>query len=235
LAGICGGSPESDTPKGRERIDSRPPATAGREVRRAWPLVVVSDYPLLRSSVRDAVEGSEFAVVAEARTEPGVARALTAHPDAVLLVANRDPKRVLELVRDRFPDVTPIVLDDAATAESARAAFEHGARGFLASTLEPDQLVPALREIMAGASFRVVGIGLADVGLDTNDLTQRERQLLAAVAEGLTNGTIAQRFDVAEPTVKLHLTRIYRKLGVRNRTEAARWVFERGREAGVAE
>ena len=198
-------------------------------------LVLVSEYPLLRSSVRVAVDGSEFTVVAEAKTEAEVIRALTAHPDAVLLLATRDPSDILDLVRGRFPDVAPIVFDDSATPATARTAFAHGARGFLASTIEPAELVPALREILDGSAFCVVGVGLADVGLAATELTPRERQMLAAVAEGLTNGTIAERFEVTEPTVKLHLTRIYRKLGVRNRTEAARWVFEHRREAGVVE
>jgi DNA-binding NarL/FixJ family response regulator len=212
-----------------ERVPARE-ATARPERK----LVVVSEYPLLRTSVKDAVAGSEFAVVGEAKAERRALELLAANPDAALILATRDPRRVLDLVRERFPQVPVVVFDDSATPATARAALAYGARGFLASTIEPDELVPALRQILSGASFRVVGIGLAEVGLEAGDLTQRERQMLAAVAEGLSNGTIAARFAVAEPTVKLHLTRIYRKLGVRNRTEAARWVFEHRAEAGSA-
>jgi len=219
---------------------ARPPdgngsSTTRKDAAEERKLVVVSEYPLLRTSVRDAVAGSEFVVVGEAGSERGVLDLLAAHDDAVLLVATHDPRRVLEPVASKFPDAATIVFDDSATPATARAALAFGARGFVASTIEPDELVPALRQILAGPSFRVVGIGLAEVGLEASELTQREQQMLAAVAEGLSNGTIAARFSVTEPTVKLHLTRIYRKLGVRNRTEAARWVFERRSGVGVAD
>jgi DNA-binding NarL/FixJ family response regulator len=195
------------------------------------PLVVVSEYPVLVTSIRSAVVHSEFTIVGTTMTSGEATLLLESHPDAVLLLATHDPVALLTLVRERFPDVTAIVFDDSATPEMARVALSQGARGFVASTIEPAELVPALRQILGGTSFRVVGISPADLGLDDGELTDLEREMLEAVAEGVSNMTIAKRFDVAEPTVKLRLTRIYRKLGVRNRTEAARWLFEHARSA----
>ena len=202
------------------------------EPRPGRALVIVSEYPVLVASIRSAIVDSEFAIVGTTMTGREMPLLLAAHPDAVLLLATHDPVPPLSIVRERFPNVAAIVFDDSATPETARLALAQGARGFVASTIEPPELVPALRHILDGESFRVVGVSLADVGLEQGDLTDLEREMLLLVAEGLSNMTIAQRFDVAEPTVKLRLTQIYRKLGVRNRTEAARWLFEHARSAG---
>lgn len=218
--------PESDLPASM----SRPPGDHVPHQKR--PLVIVSEYPVLVASIRSAVGDSEFTIVGTTMTSREMPLLLASHPDAVLLLATRDPVPSLSLVRERFPNVAAIVFDDSATAETARVALSHGARGFVASTIEPPELVPALRHILDGTNFSVVGVSLADVGLEQSDLTDLEREMLIAVAEGLSNMTIARRFDVAEPTVKLRLTQIYRKLGVHNRTEAARWLFEHPRSVG---
>ena len=217
---------ESDLP-----APPTPGASHHREPRVQRSLVIVSEYPILIASIRSAVVGTEFTIVGAAMTHHEMPLLLESHPDAVLLLATHDPAAPLSLVRERFPNVPAIVFDDSATPETARVALSQGARGFVASTIEPSEFVPALRHVLDGATFRVVGVSLANVGLEQGDLTDLEREMLVAVAEGLSNMTIAQRFDVAEPTVKLRLTRIYRKLGVSNRTEAARWLFEHARPA----
>lgn len=221
--------PESDPPA----PPPPPDAPDDHEPPSRRQLVVVSEYPILVASIRSAVVGSEFTIVGTTMTSREVPSLLESHPDAILLLATHDPAIALSLVRERFPDVPAIVFDDSATAETARVALSQGARGFVASTIEPPDLVPALRHVLAGATFRVVGVSLAEVGLEQGDLTEMEREMLVAVAEGLSNINLAHRFDVAEPTVKLRLTRIYRKLGVSNRTEAARWVFEHARPAAT--
>jgi DNA-binding NarL/FixJ family response regulator len=63
---------------------------------------------------------------------------------------------------------------------------------------------------------------------DGSELTRREREILALVAEGSSNGTVARKLWVTEQTVKFHLSNIYRKLGVSNRTAASRWAHDRG-------
>jgi DNA-binding NarL/FixJ family response regulator len=73
---------------------------------------------------------------------------------------------------------------------------------------------------------------LAD-GEQTLELSPRELEVLEAVAIGLSNREIASKLWVSEPTVKFHLTNVYRKLGVTNRTQAARWLLDRNRHAGT--
>jgi DNA-binding NarL/FixJ family response regulator len=68
----------------------------------------------------------------------------------------------------------------------------------------------------------------------TLELSPRELEVLEAVAIGLSNREIASKLWVSEPTVKFHLTNVYRKLGVTNRTQAARWLLDRERHAGTA-
>src|ERR1700688_3705948 len=115
-----------------------PGASHQREPRSQRPLVIVSEYPILIASIRSAVVGTEFTIVGAAMTHHEMPLLLESHPDAVLLLATHD----------------------SAAPETARVALSQGARGFVASTIEPSELVPALRHVLDGATFRVVGVSL---------------------------------------------------------------------------
>jgi NarL family two-component system response regulator LiaR len=116
---------------------------------------------------------------------------------------------------------------DRATVEAARDA---GARGFVVKTLGAIELETAVRELLATPGFRVVGDDLAadDDGSQLAELSERELAMLETLARGLSNKAIGRELWITEQTVKFHLTNIYRKLGVENRTQAVRLVYERG-------
>jgi DNA-binding NarL/FixJ family response regulator len=107
-------------------------------------------------------------------------------------------------------------------------ALDAGAAGYLLKDAEPDQLLRGIRAAAAGEAPlapRAASELLAErhETRPASGLTPREREVLAMVAEGLPNKLIARRLEISEKTVKAHLTRIFERLGVSDRTQAALW------------
>ena len=102
--------------------------------------------------------------------------------------------------------------------------LKRGASAFIVKSINPIDLPSALRQAVDGTVYSA--IGLPDPGESAAraaGLTERETAILAALARGLSNEAIGKELWVAEQTVKFHLSNIYRKLDVANRTEASRW------------
>jgi DNA-binding NarL/FixJ family response regulator len=154
-------------------------------------------------------------------------------PDLVLLdlrMPQMDGLTCLAKIRKEFPNVKVVMLSVSQDPALIQTALERGASAYVVKTVDPDDLAAALRQAMDGNVFTTVGVS-EDPGeraAKETGLTEREVAILRAVARGLSNDSIAKELWVAEQTVKFHLTNIYRKLDVANRTEAARYAFERG-------
>ena len=132
----------------------------------------------------------------------------------------------LRRMRQRLPDVPIVIMSGGATHEDVRNAIDLGAQGFLPKTLTGPALVSAIRLIMAGEKFVPFGAVDAPSG-DPGDgeshapLTQREREVLQYLEKGWSNKEIARALELQEVTIKLHIRGICRKLGAKNRTQAA--------------
>ena len=114
--------------------------------------------------------------------------------------------------------------------DAYQAAFKHGANGYIVKSVNPLDLPSAIRQAVEGTVFHALGLPEVDeksLGKAAG-LTERELSILKAVARGLSNAAIGKELWVTEQTVKFHLTNIYRKLGVANRTAAARFAYEGG-------
>jgi DNA-binding NarL/FixJ family response regulator len=112
---------------------------------------------------------------------------------------------------------------------SLDAAREAGARGFIVKTLGALELGTAVGELLACGDYRVLGDDLAeDEASNLAGLSERELAMLETLARGLSNKAIGRELWITEQTVKFHLTNIYRKLGVENRTQAVRFAYEEG-------
>jgi len=154
-------------------------------------------------------------------------------PDLVLLdlrMPQMDGLTCLAKIRKEFPDMKVAILSVSQDPELIQTALKRGANAYIVKTIDPDDLAGALRQALDGNVFTTAGVtedpaerAAKDVGL-----TERELGIVRAVARGLSNEAISKELWVAEQTVKFHLTNIYRKLGVSNRTEAARYAFEHG-------
>ena len=154
-------------------------------------------------------------------------------PELVLLdlrMPQMDGLTCLAKIRKEFPDIKVAILSVSQEPELIQTALKRGACAYIVKSIDPDDLAGALRQAIDGNVFTTAGVtedpgerAARDAGL-----TERELLIVRAVARGLSNEAISKELWVAEQTVKFHLTNIYRKLGVSNRTEAARYAFEQG-------
>ncbi|WP_171101138.1 response regulator transcription factor [Ruegeria sp. HKCCD7255] len=114
----------------------------------------------------------------------------------------------------------------------AQRALELGAAGFVPKTLPAKSLVNAIRFMAMGEQYLPAGFMNAEQPEDSHPmaqkLTERERQVLKGLTEGKSNKEIARDLDLSEPTIKLHMKTLYRKVGVSNRTQAALAAREAG-------
>ena len=201
----------------------------------ATKVVIADDHQLILQSLRAALDADEgFDVVGQtdsgAHVLPLVGRL---HPDLVLMdvqMPGMDGLTALDLLRQRHPEVT-VVLISANTEQSLiQNALRRGAAGYLLKSIDPAELPTALRHAMNGTAFYPVGGSeTAEEHLSrTAGLTEREVGILQALARGLSNKQLAQELVVTEQTVKFHLSNVYRKLGVSNRAEAVGYAHRHG-------
>jgi DNA-binding NarL/FixJ family response regulator len=134
----------------------------------------------------------------------------------------------LDLIRRHHPDVKVVIFSATTTVAEISAALGNGAIAYVLKTVNPLDLPAVIRQAAEGTVFYAPPAPVAPAAKDTADLTEREREILAAVMRGLSNKAISQEFWVTEQTVKFHLSNVYRKLGVPNRTAAARFAHEHG-------
>jgi DNA-binding NarL/FixJ family response regulator len=191
-------------------------------------VLIVDDHPVVRQGLRSLLSVQDgFSVVGDAADGPSaVTLAESLRPDIVLLdlkLPGMDGIEVLESLRASSARV--LVLTSATEPERARKAVRAGAAGVLYKDIDPDALVRAIRSVHDGnllLAAEAAGSVLRDGAGDRSDaLTSREREVLAAIAEGRSNREIARLLGVSEKTVKAHVSSVLAKLGVQDRTQAA--------------
>jgi DNA-binding NarL/FixJ family response regulator len=198
-------------------------------------ILVVDDHPVVREGLRSFLGSREgLAVVGEAGdVDAAVAAAAELRPDVVLLdlvMPGGGGVAALPRLLELSPPPRVIVLTSFGADDQALAAVRAGASAWLGKDVPPSELESAIRTVHRGGSVldpAVAGRVLAevttpaghDVGLD--QLTAREREVLALLGEGLTNKELAARLYVAEKTVKTHVSAVLGKLHLADRTQAA--------------
>jgi DNA-binding NarL/FixJ family response regulator len=198
-------------------------------------LLIVADHSLVAHSIRLALKqtaGFQVIGVVDGRAGAGAALA-ELRPDVILVddmhdaraADVNDPEHALTRLREAVehaPGAQRLLLtlrmDDAWMNE----VFQAGAHAVLSKSMHPVSLGTMLREVVRGNVVHRFERRPAAVTADC-PLTLREKEILALVAEGATNGQIARTLWVTEQTVKFHLSNTYRKLGVANRTEASHY------------
>jgi DNA-binding NarL/FixJ family response regulator len=197
--------------------------------------LLADDHRLMLEAVRAAVDGEvDFEVVA-ATTEATKVLPLVADllPDLVVLdvrMPQLDGITCLKRIRERFPEVVVVMLSASEDPAIMREALEEGAAAFVLKHIDPLELAGVLRQALAGTVFQSAGI-FANAGANlaaVSGLTVKEHEILNLLSSGMSNRQIAQELWVAEQTVKFHLTNIYRKLEVKNRTAAIHAAQSRG-------
>jgi DNA-binding NarL/FixJ family response regulator len=199
-------------------------------------VLIADDHPLILAGIKRALEeDDQFEVVAEARVGSQVLPLVSqTHPDLALLdlrMPEMDGLACLDRIRKEHPKVKVVILSVSTDPEIVQTVLNHGAAAYVVKSVNPIDLSSALRQALEGTVFSAVGLPEKTAQQDAvkaAGLTDRETTILKALARGLSNEAIGKELWVAQQTVKFHLTNIYRKLDVKNRTEAARYAYEHG-------
>jgi DNA-binding NarL/FixJ family response regulator len=195
-------------------------------------VLIADDHPLAAAAMRAVLETEGgFEVVGEARSGSQVLpRTRELQPDLVLLdlmLPELDGLACLDRLTAEFPEIPVVVCSGQAGQEDVDAVRLRGACAFVTKAGDPSQLPIALRGAADGDPFEVYG-GLESSRRPSEELglSDREAALLVTLARGLSNQEIGKELWITEQTVKFHLTNVYRKLGVENRTQATRVAYE---------
>jgi DNA-binding NarL/FixJ family response regulator len=199
-------------------------------------VLIADDHPLILAGIKRALEDDDqFEVVAEARIGSQVLPLVSqTKPDLALLdlrMPEMDGLTCLDRIRKEHPKVKVVILSVSTDPEVVQTVLNHGAAAYVVKSVNPIDLSSALRQALEGTVFSAVGLPEKTAQQDAvkaAGLTDRETTILKALARGLSNEAIGKELWVAQQTVKFHLTNIYRKLDVKNRTEAARYAYEHG-------
>ncbi len=223
--------PELDA--ARRNVAERRPGPVGEGTSAAKPLGlvwVVTSYPLVAAGLEKALEG-------EADVRIG-GDSVAGSPSCVVLYADGMEEGFVEgmgRVRGLYPGVPLLVFGPRLDLALAWAALKHGADGFVHAAMDRGQVVKAVEvaqkgELVAPRELLRYLVTNQEKGPDVGGLSPRQREILALVAEDLSNAQIAGRLYLSESTVKQHLRTAYKLLGVRNRTEAARMIKDHARD-----
>lgn len=203
-------------------------------------VLVADDHAVVREGLRtflDLQDGIE--VVGEAGDgEEAIREAERLQPDVVLIdlvMPRLDGVQAMRELRERVPGARAVVLTSFLDDERLLPALRAGAAGYLLKSVQPPELARAVRAAVEGDALidpavaaRLVAT-LAD-GRDerTEQLTPREREVLALIGRGFANKRIALELGIAEKTVKVHVSHVLAKLGVADRTQAALFAVRAG-------
>jgi NarL family two-component system response regulator LiaR len=204
--------------------------------------VVVDDHELVRSGICNALDSSlEISVVGQAGDGLAALGLLEWESVDVLILDLHMPRMdgisCLEAVKTRWPELPVIVLTVEEDPAVALDVIRRGAAAYVPKFVRPGDLAFLVRQVASGAVIiggnRLTGALTAAepakiVSKTIHGLTEREMEVLDLVAQGKSNSDIAGTLFVTTKTVKYHLTGIFSKLGVRNRTEAAAFAINNG-------
>lgn len=211
-------------------------------------VMLVDDHALVRSAVRQAISAPDVELVGEAASaEEALALAPVLRPDVLLLDIDLPGMTGVQLVQElapRLPQTKIVMLTVSSSERDLIDAIGRGASGYLTKDLSPEALLRTLRgtqrgELAMSRRFAARALrhfadaarrGRGSVAGDTDlmNLSPRENDVLAMLADGLTDREIATALTISPRTVETHVSNILHKLSVRNRAEAA----QRYRQAG---
>lgn len=201
-------------------------------------LLIADDHPLFRAALRQAVsESLGECVIHEAADMPGVLAVLADDSDIDLLLLDLNMPGShglsgLAAVRGQHLGVAVLVVSAHDEARVVRRVLDHGAAGFIAKSASPAEIGEAVRTVLDCGTWLPPSLTQAVTALPADPadtdlasrlarLTEQQYRVLSLLGEGLLNKQIADRLSIQERTVKAHVTAIFEKLGVRNRTQAS--------------
>ena len=205
-------------------------------------ILIADDHALLRQGIRNFLSlESDFEIIGEAADgEETISRAHELRPDILLLDINMPKGNGIEVatrLRETHPEIRILALTIHDDENYMMKMIQSGAAGYLLKDVEPSMMVQAIRRVHAGESFVEPSLtaklfrGITDreaqkpapqaTGMSESDkLSAREIEVLRLIGRGMSNAEIARELYLSEKTVKNHLTNIFRKIQVSDRTQA---------------
>jgi DNA-binding NarL/FixJ family response regulator len=197
--------------------------------------VLLDPHPIWLGAVTGVLERVNVTVVGTSTTIPGALALLDRHdPDLLVTETNVGGGlpagfACIREARLRHPELRVVALAAGEVRADVEGALAAGAVAYVVKSAHPDDLASAVRQAFSHSVYLAQG---------NAGLTKRELEILRLVSEGHSNAQLARMLWVTEQTVKFHLSNVYRKLDVANRTEAARWAQLQGlltvREGSIA-
>ena len=217
----------------RRRLEAVPEATSATKKPLAKSLGLVW---VLTPSYSNTMAGLKQVLEGKADVKIG-GQSSSGSPSCVVLYAGSMEEGCLDSmgrIRELYPGVPLLVLGSHLDLGLAWASLKNGADGFVHAQMHPAQVLRAVEVVQKGELAAPRGLlGWHLLSHNENpklgDLTARQREILEMVVEGLSNAEIARRLYLSESTIKQHLRAVYKELGVRNRTQAAKTMREHAR------
>ncbi len=201
-------------------------------------VLLVDDHPLLRQGVAQLIDmEDELKVIGEAGSgEEAITKAHELDPDLILLDLNMKGMsgiETLKIMREQEIISRIVVFTVSDSHDDVISALRAGADGYLLKDSEPEELLPAIKQIAKGQQVfspklaQIMASALRDNTPEKNskqaDLTSRELEIVKLVAQGKTNKEVARELNITEATVKVHVKNLLKKLSLKSRVEAALW------------
>lgn len=198
-------------------------------------IIIADDHPLFRAALRQAVGQAVSGVdILEADSIASLQAAIEDCPDADLVLLDLNMPGAhgfsgLVFLRGQYPGLPVVVVSGSEDLQVVRRAIDYGASGFIPKSSPLPTISEAIRGVLDGDVWLPPGIAgkisampgaPAELAAQLASLTPQQFRVLGMLSEGLLNKQIAYELDVSEATIKAHITAIFRKLGVRNRTQA---------------
>ena len=207
-------------------------------------LMIVDDHEVVRMGLKAALDiEDDFTVVAEASNgQEAIDRARVQRPDIILMDVRMDVMDGIEAcreIRSEMPQTQVLMLTSYAEEETVVAALLAGAAGYVLKNVARSRLLEALRSVARGESLldskvtksvveKLMNNATKPPKREDDNLTDREREVLALIADGATNKEIAAKLVVSENTARNHVSHILNKLGFSRRSEAAAYAVRKG-------
>lgn len=196
-------------------------------------IMLVDDHIVMRMGLATATNGAQdMIVVAEADNGIDALQAYRAYQPDVVVLDLRMPKKggieTIQIIRQEFPTARILVFSNYASGNEIFQAFKAGALGFVVKDMPLDRLLEAIRKVSQGSQYFPSEISLRMNGRVLSQLSPRESEVLACIAQGLSNKEIGVKLNVVEGTIKVHVNNILAKLEVSDRTQAILVAVKRG-------
>ncbi len=197
-------------------------------------ILVSEDHGIVRQGIVSILKlQSDFNIVAEAKDGLEAIALHSAHqPDITLMdlrMPNMEGVDAITHIREATPNAKIIILTTYDTDEDIYRGLQAGARGYILKDADFEDLIDAVRTVHSGKRYLPpnVVLKLAE-RMETEDLTDRERDVLNMMSCGSSTAALAEALSISEGTVKFHINHIFQKLGVNDRTQAIIVALRRG-------